>query len=173
MLNSDEALNHIARISNKEERNVAVLLRDMGLDFVCSNVVFEDYPEQVKGEVDLIFGVADTMILVEVGAGRHKISRKKMDFFSKWKDESNIKALKKQCGGIQYQNTVRVYFDLRPEPENPGLAEVEDIAGPGSMNKIYYKEDYDDLVDRVKGKRLHKNNFLAEFGPAIFRDADR
>ena len=171
MLNSDEVPDHIAGIPNKEERKVDILLRDMGLDFVGSNVVFEDYPEQVKGEVDLIFGVADTMILVEVGAGRHKISRKKMDFFSKWKDESNIKALKRQCD-IQYQNTVRVYFDLRSEPENPGLAEVEDIAGPGSMNKIYYKEDYEDLVDRVKGKRLHKNNFLAEFEPAIFRDDD-
>ena len=171
MLNSDEAPDRIAVIPNKEERNVAVLLRNMGLDFVGSNVVLEDYPEPAKGEVDLIFGVADTMILVEVGAGRHKISKKKMDFFSKWKDESNIKALKKQCD-IQYQNTVRVYFDLRSEPENPGLAEVEDIAGPGSMNKIYYKDDYDDLVDRVKGKRLHKNNFLAEWGSAIFRDAD-
>ena len=161
MLNSDEAPNCIARIPNKEERNVAILLHNMGLDFVCSNVVLQDYPEQVKGEIDLIFGVADTMILVEVGAGRHSISDKKQKFFSKWKDESNIKALKKQCD-IQYQNTVRVYFDLRPEPENPGLAEVEDIAGPGSMNKIYYKDDYDDLVDRVKGKRWHKNNFLAE-----------
>ena len=172
MLNSDEAPNRIAGISNKEERKVAILLHGMGLDFVCSNVVLQDHPEQAKGEVDLIFGVADTMILVEVGAGRHKISRKKMDFFSKWKDESNIKALKKQCD-IQYQNTARVYFDLRPEPENPGLAEVEDIAGPESMNKIYYKDDYEDLVDRVKGKRLHKNNFLAELGSAIFRDADR
>ena len=162
MLNSDEALNRIAGISNKEERKVAILLHDMGLDFVCSNVVLQDHPEQAKGEVDLIFGIADTMILVEIGVGRHKISRKKMDFFSKWKDESNIKALKKQCG-IQYQSTARVYFDLRPEPENPSLAEVEDIAGPGSMNKIYYEGDYDYFADRVKCKKWSKDDFLASF----------
>ena len=172
MLNPDDALNRIAKIPNKDERKVATLLHGMGLDFVRSNVVLQDYPEQIKGEVDLIFGVADTMILVEVGAGRYSISDKKQKFFSKWKDELNIKDLKKQYD-IQYQNTVRVYFDLRPEPENPGLAEVEDIAGPGSGNKIYYKDDYEDLVDRAKRKRLHKNNFLAELGSAIFRDADR
>ena len=135
---------------------------DMGLDFVHSNVVLEDYPEPAKGEVDLIFGDADTMILVEVGAGKHSISDKKQKFFSKWKDESNIKALKKQCD-TQYQNTVRVYFDLRPEPENPGLAEVEDIAGPGSMNKIYYEGDYDYFADRVKCKEWSKDDFLADF----------
>ena len=171
MLNPDDALNRIAKIPNKEERDVATLLHDMGLDFVCSNKEVRDCPEQAIGEVDLIFGSGDIMIIIEVGAGRHKISRKKENFFSKWKDESNVKALKMYCG-LQYQKTAWVYFDLRPKPENPGLADTKIMAETGSMDKIYYKDDYDDFIDRVKGKNWHKNDFLAELGSDILGDAD-
>ena len=50
-------------------------------------------PEPIRGEVDLIFGTGDAMILVEVGAGRHAISEKKRKFFSKWNDGSNVRGL--------------------------------------------------------------------------------
>ena len=141
---------------------MADLLHDMGLDFVCSDVELRDHPESIIGEVDLVFGSGDTMILVEVGTGKHKIGKKKIGSFSKWKDESNVEALKKICG-LQYKKTVRAYFDLRPEPENPDRAEVENIAGPGSMNRIYYEGDYDDFTKRVKGKDWSKDDFLADF----------
>ena len=162
MLNSEEALNRVVKIPNKEERKVAVLLYDMGLDFVRSNEEIRDCPEQAIGEVNLIFGSWETMIIVEVGAGRHKISRKKTDFFSKWKDESNIKALKRYCN-LQYQKTARVYFDLRPKPENLGLIDMRIGTEAGSMDKIYYEGDYDCFADRVKCKEWAKDDFLADF----------
>ena len=162
MLDLGEARDRIAEIPNDWERKVASLLCDMGLDFVRSNVVLQDYPEPIIGEVDLIFGSGDTMILVEVSTGKHKIGKKKIDSFSKWEDESNVEALKKICG-LQYKKTVRAYFDLRPEPENPDRAEVENIAGLGSMNRIYYEGDYDDFAKRVKGKDWSKDDFLADF----------
>ena len=162
MLDLGEARDRIAEIPNDGERKVAGLLHDMGLDFVCSDVKLQDYPEPIVGEVDLIFGSGDTMILVEVSTGKHKIGKKKIDSFSKWEDESNVEALKKICG-LQYKKTVRVYFDLRPEPENPDRTEVENIAGPGSMNRIYYEGDYDDFAKRVKGKDWSKDDFLANF----------
>ena len=143
----------------------------MGLDFVCSNEEIRDRSEQAIGEADLIFGSGDIMIIVEVGISRHKISRKKEDFFSKWKDELNVKALKRHCG-LQYQKTAWVYFDLRSKPENPGLADTKIMAETGSMDKIYYKDDYEGFIDRVKGKSWHKNDFLAELGFDILGDAD-
>ena len=157
-----EARDRIAGISYEKDRKVAGLLYDMGFDFVRSNAKLENYPEPIRGEVDLIFGTGDTMILVEVGAGRHAISEKKRGFFTKWKDGPNVEDLKKQYN-LQYRKTIRVYFDLRPEPENPGLVELENIAGSGSMNRIYYEGDYDDFAGRVKGKGWSKDDFLADF----------
>ena len=162
MLGLSEARDQIAEIPYGKDRKVAGLLHDMDLDFVRSNAKLENYPEPIRGEVDLIFGTGDTMILVEVGAGRHAISEKKRKFFSKWKDGPNVEDLKIQHN-LQYQKTIRVYFDLRPEPENPGLVELENIAGSGSMNRIYYEGDYDDFADRVKGKDWSKDDFLADF----------
>ena len=162
MLDLGEARDRIAEIPNDWERKVAGLLHDMGLDFVCSNVVLQDYPEPIVGEVDLIFGSGDTMILVEVSAGRHDVSEKKWNFFSKWEDGPNVEALKRQCN-LKYQKTVRAYFDLRPKPENPGWIETQNVAGPRSMNRIYYEGDYDDFAKRVKGKDWSKDDFLADF----------
>ena len=162
MLGLAEARDQIAGIPNPKDRKVAGLLHDMGLDFVRSNAKLENYPEPIRGEVDLIFGTGDAMILVEVGAGRHAISEKKRKFFSKWKDGPNVKDLKKQYN-LQYQKTIRAYFDLRPEPENPGLVELENIAGPGSMNKIYYEDDFNRLTGSVKCGDYTKDDFLADF----------
>ena len=94
MLDLGETRDRIAEIPNDRERKVADLLHDMGLDFARSNVVLQDYPEPIVGEVDLIFGSGDTMILVEASAGRHDVSEKKRNFFSKWEDGPNVEALK-------------------------------------------------------------------------------
>ena len=162
MLGLTEVRDQIAEIPYGKDRKVADLLHDMGLDFVCSNAKLENYPEPIRGEVDLIFGTGDIMILVEVGAGRHAISEKKRKFFSKWKDGPNVEDLKTQYS-LQYHKTIRVYFDLRPEPENPGLVELENIAEPGSMNKIYYEDDFNRLAGSVKRGDYTKNDFLADF----------
>ena len=82
-MNLSEARDRIAGIPNDGERKVASLLHDMGLDFVCSDVELQDYPEPIIGEVDLVFGSGDTMILVEVSTGKHKIGKKKIGSFSK------------------------------------------------------------------------------------------
>ena len=134
----------------------------MGLDFVRSNAKLENYPERIRGEVDLIFGTGGTMILVEVGAGRHAISEKKRKFFSKWKDGPNVEDLKKQYN-LQYQKTIRAYFDLRQSQRIPGLVELENIAGPGSMNKIYYEDDFNRLTGSVKRGDYTKDDFLTDF----------
>ena len=162
MLVLAEAQDQIAGILNPKDRKVAGLLHDMGLDFVRSNAKLENHPERIRGEVDLIFGTGGTMILVEVGAGRHAISEKKRKFFSKWKDGPNVEDLKKQYN-LQYQKTIRAYFDLRPEPENPGLVELENIAGPGSMNKIYYEDDFNRLTGSVKRGDIQRMTFSQDF----------
>ncbi len=99
-----EARDQIAGIPNPKDRKVAGLLHDVGLDFVRSNAKLENYPEPIRGEVDLIFGTGNTMILVEVGAGRHAISEKKRKFFSKWRDGPSVEDLKKQYN-LQYHKT--------------------------------------------------------------------
>ena len=162
MLNNGEMRDRIAKIPDEREKKVACLLSDMGFDFVDANVVRQNYPEPIIGELDLIFQSGDVLLLVEVGTGRHKISDKKWDFFSKWADESNLKALKRQCN-LQCQKTIRAYFDLRPEPENLGWVEMADIAKPGSMNKIYYEGDFDRLAERVERGDWSKDDFLTDF----------
>ena len=69
---------------------------------------------------------------------------------------------KKRCK-LQFQRAVRAYFDLRPEPENPGKAETAGIARPRSMNRIYYEGDFDRLAECVKRGDCSKDDFLADF----------
>lgn len=94
MLDSGEARDLIARISDEGERRVACLLLDMGPGFTGANVELQNHPEPVAGEIDLIFQSGHILLLVEAGTGRHSISDKKQKFFSKWEDRPNVEALK-------------------------------------------------------------------------------
>ena len=153
----------IPRTRTEGERKVERLLRDMGFDFVGANVVLQNPPKPIVGEVDLVFESGSTMFLVEVSEGKNLISNKKWNFFAKWKGGPALEALKEKLGR-RPQRTVRAYFDLRPTPENPGGPEATGIAGPGSMNKIYYQEDFDRLADGIGRGDYTKDDFLAEFG---------
>ena len=65
-LDMEEALDCIAQIHNEEEKKVATLLLEMGFDLVDSNVVLQDYPGPVRGEIDLVFESSSILLLVEV-----------------------------------------------------------------------------------------------------------
>ena len=145
------------------ERKVERLLTDMGFGFVGANVVLQDPPKPVVGEVDLVFESGSTMLLVEVSEGRNLISNKKWNFFGKWGEGPALEALKERLGR-RPQRTVRAYFDLRPTPENPGGPEAAGIAGPGSMNRICYQEDFGRLADGVGRGDYTKDDFLADIG---------
>ena len=153
----------MAIMQTEGERKVERLLRDMGFGFVGANVVLQDPPKPVVGEVDLIFESGSTMLLVEVSEGRNLISNKKWNFFAKWKDGPALGALKEKLD-LWPQRTVRAYFDLRPTPENLGGPEAAGIAGPGSMNRICYREGFDRFADGVERGDYTKDDFLAEFG---------
>ena len=157
----EEVRDHISRIYNEEERKVATLLLDMGFGFVGSNVVVQDYPGPVLGEIDLVFESDNILLLVEVGAGK-KPSNKKWNFFGKWEDGPNVDALKKQLC-MQSHETARVYFDLRMKPGNVGGPEASGITKPGSRNRICFQEDFDRLADGVKLGEVTRDDFLADF----------
>ena len=144
------------------EKEVERLLRDMGFGFVASNFVLQDYPAPIAGEVDLVFECGGTMLLVEVGRGRHKISAKKKGFFEKWKEGPDLEALKERLG-VRPQRTIRAYFDLRPRPANPGWPEAAGASEPGPMNRTFYREDLDRLTEGVAGGQCMKDDFLANF----------
>ena len=144
------------------DRKVGCILRDMGFNTVADNFVLQDYPEPVVGEVDLVLESGHTMLLVEVSEGRNAISKKKRKFFDKWKEGPYLGHLKKKLGR-QPQRTVRAYFDLRPAPENPGAPEVSGIARAGTMNKIYYEEDFNRIAEGVKRGNYTVTDFLADF----------
>ena len=73
---SEETHEHLKWIKNEHERKVAVLLTNMGLDFVDYDVKIFEPPEPVIGEIDLVFESDNMLILVEVSAGRNSISDK-------------------------------------------------------------------------------------------------
>ena len=161
-LDMEEALDCIAQIHNEEEKKVATLLLEMGFDLVDSNVVLQDYPGPVRGEIDLVFESGSILLLAEVSAGRYRISHKKRNFFGKWMDGLLVDELKEKFGR-QSHEVRRVYFDLRPRPENIGEPEATGIDGPGSRNRICFQEDFDRLVDGVKLDKVTKEGFLADF----------
>ena len=82
-MDENEARDRITGIADEAEKKVAGLLLDMGFDFVDSNVMLQDYPKPVVGEVDLVFESGHILLLVEVGTGRNLVSNKKWSFFGK------------------------------------------------------------------------------------------
>ena len=152
----------MAIMQTEGDRKVSCLLQDMGFDVVAENFVLQDYPESAVGEVDLVLESGYTMLLVEVSGGRNAISEKKRKFFDKWKEGPCLERLKKKLGR-QPQRTVRAYFDLRPTPENPGEPEVSGIAEPGTMNRIYYGDDFNRFAESVKRGGFAAVDFLADF----------
>ena len=75
------------------------------------------------------------MFLVEASVDRHSGNSKKLAFFSKWTDPSNLAALKKQCS-LGSQKVIRVYVDLQHATPDSGSVEVENVTAPGKMNKV-------------------------------------
>ena len=146
----------------KEEMEVCVLLSDMGFIHVGHNVVLQDHPSPIKGEVDLIFEYSNILLLVEVSADRHWASEKKRKFFHKWSDGPLLGELKEKIDRRSHE-VRRAFFDMRPKPENLGTPEVEGIDGSGTMNKILFQGDFDRLVGDTKQDVVTPEDFLGLF----------
>ena len=146
----------------KEEMTVNVLLSDMGFVHMGHNVILQDHPSQIKGEVDLVFEYGNILLLVEVSADRHWASEKKRKFFHKWSDGPLLGELKERIDRRSHE-VRRVFFDMRPEPENPGAPEVNGIDGPGTMNKILFQGDFDRLAADTKQDAVTPEDFLGLF----------
>jgi len=92
-----KAQDQISKIENKGERTVGDLLLKMGFTFIDSNRIVLNSDSKRIGEIDLIFGFEDTIFLIDASVDKHSGSSKKLAFFSKWTDKSNLNFLKKQC----------------------------------------------------------------------------
>ena len=169
---SEETRERLKWIKDEHERKVAVLLEDIGLDFVDYDVKIFEPPKPVIGEVDLVFESGNTLILVEVSAGRNSISDKQWAFFSKWANDQAIKALVEKIGKQSHPIT-RVHFHLRPPPSNMGGAEAVGVARPGSRNMICYKDDFDRLTGMVGQDGAMRDDFVQALAgdPDSSRDA--
>lgn len=155
----EEIHEHLEEIHDKHEKEVAYLLWNMGLVFVAHNVVIPDLPKPNIGEIDLIFESDDTLILVEVSAGRNAVSDKQWTFFFKWSNDQAVRVLREKIGK-QFHTITRVYFDLRLPPENMGGPEAVGVAKPGSGNMICYQDDLIRLRAMIKQGGLVKDNFV-------------
>ena len=163
---------HWKWIKNEHERKVAILLANMGLDFVDYDVKILEPPEPVIGEIDLVFESDNTLILVEVSAGRNSISDKQWAFFSKWTNYQAIEKLREKIGKQSHVIT-RIHFHLRPPPSNMGGPEAVGVARPGSGNMICYKDGFDRLASMVEHGDVVKDDFMQALAddPDSSRDA--
>ena len=160
MLDSTKARDQIADIGNEGERRVGNLLLSMGFKLIGSRIIVLNSQLQIIGEIDLIFELEHTLFLVEVSTSRHPDNNKKIAFFHKWADESNLSTLKKQCK-LGSQKIMRVYFDLRHKTPDSGSVEIKNVTASGKMNKICYEDDFNYFLDCVKKiGDWSKNDFL-------------
>ena len=159
-MNFTKAQDQVAKIINDGERKVGELLLNMGLTLVDSNVIVLNSHSQRIGEIDLIFEFEDTQFLIEVSIDKHSGNSKKLTFFSKWADLSNLSILRKQCKLGSYK-IMRVYFDLQHQTPDVGSAEVANVTSLGKMNKVCYADDFDYFSNYVKKiGSWSKNDFL-------------
>lgn len=137
-----EAETKISHIKNVSEREVGQLLLNLGLRLVaCNSIILNTSGERI-GEIDLIFTFEDTIFLVEVSADKHSGSNKKISFFSKWADSSNLKFVKQKYK-LGPKKVIRIYFDLAKNRPEVGSAEIKNMTQKGRMNHLIYKDDYE------------------------------
>lgn len=154
-----EAQDKVAKISNDLERSVAEMLLNMGFEYFDSNSIIENSNSQRVGEIDLLFGFEDYLLIVEVSKDKHT-SAKKIAFFTKWAERANLELVRKKYD-LRPRKVIRIYFDLGTStPENPS-AETLRITQKGSMNKIAYLDDYGYFMSYLKKiGSWSKNDFL-------------
>lgn len=156
-----EAQKKIAQIRNDAERNVAELLLNLGFDFIDSNVIITNSPNQIIGEIDLIFVFKDYLLLVEVSKDKRS-SNKKSAFFNKWDDREHLTIVNKQYQ-LRPRKVMRVYFDLSTKtPENPSH-EVQRMTQSGKLNKVAYLDDYEYFLNCHKKIGLWAKNDLLDW----------
>ena len=135
MLLSD-AEEKIRKIQNEQERNVGDLLLNLGFRLVDCNALILNSSNQRIGEIDLIFIFDDYVFLIEVSKDSHSGSSKKIAFFSKWNDDSNLVILKKKYQLIS-KKVIRIYFDLSHESTESISAEIQNLTQKGKMKKVH------------------------------------
>ncbi len=164
MMEKDQILEteqKIAKIENKNEREVADLLFKLGFTFVDANSIITNSSTQRIGEIDLIFTFKDYLFLVEVSKDKHS-SNKKNAFFIKWEDRDNL-AIVNKLYQLRPRKVIRVYFDLSTKtPENPSH-EVQRMTQSGKLNKVAYLDDYEYFLNCYKKIGLWAKNDLLDW----------
>jgi len=159
-----KAQDQISKIQNDGERKVGNLLLNMGFTFIDSNTIILNSKSKRIGEIDLIFEFEDTIFLIDASKDKHSGSSKKLAFFSKWTDKSNLNFLRKQCN-LGNQKVMRIYFDLLHKTPDSGSAEIENVTTPERMNKVCYSDDFDYFSKYMKKiGPWSKNDFLDFIG---------
>ena len=155
-----EAQEKIKDIGNDAEREVAELLLDMGFTFIDSNSIIQNSSSQRVGEIDLLFSFEDYLLIVEVSKDKSSGNAKKITFFTKWSERSNLTLLRNHYG-LRPRKVLRVYFDLATStPENPS-AESTRLTQDRTGNKIAYLDDYAYFINNLKKiGSWSKNDFL-------------
>ncbi len=149
----------IARIKNSEERKIARLLYNMGLNLVTANSVFYNAQHKPRTEIDLIFTSKKTTWIIEVSKNIHQAAQnKKRQHLREWKDEENwAKVTTKH--ELPLNNDVRlIYVDL--SKEGGGSEKILDVL-PSKGVIILYKDYIERLEkDLKKAKKEIRDAFV-------------
>ena len=150
----------IARIKNSEERKIARLLYDMGLNLVAANSVFYNAQHKPRTEIDLIFTSKKTTWIIEVSKdSHHPAQNKKRQHLREWKDKENwAKVTTKH--ELPLNNDVRlIYVDLSKEGGGP--TKTMDVL-PSKGVIILYKDYIERLEKDLKKAKKEIRDTLVD-----------
>lgn len=143
-----------SEMTTGEERDVANLLLDLGLNFVDSNKKIGETQQEHLGEIDLLFTIDDYLFLIEVSTER-KSNEKKSTFFTKWSDKDILDMIVNEYK-LQYKKVFRVFFDLSTETPLNKSPYLQILIKPDKMNKVAYRNDYESFLNL--SKKLESRN---------------
>lgn len=113
----------INNIQNKHEREIALLIQNLGFNYITSNFKLFDNNKVPLGEIDLIFQYERHLFLIDVTAQSRKVHTEAGSWFSKWSSEDNIKKIFKKLN-LSRQKIFKIWIDLSHESSSSNLSSL-------------------------------------------------